>query len=97
MRYGYFDNEEREYVIDRADVPVSRTNYIGVSNPCVPRDWKGFEVERRWRGVLYKIKVENPSGVSKGVKSVAVNGNPVTGVIPIQAKGSVNDVVVVMG
>ncbi|MBE7003756.1 MAG: N,N'-diacetylchitobiose phosphorylase [Ruminococcaceae bacterium] len=29
MRYGYFDNENREYVIDRVDVPVSWTNYIG--------------------------------------------------------------------
>lgn len=29
MRYGYFDNISREYVIDRADVPVSWTNYIG--------------------------------------------------------------------
>ncbi len=29
MRYGYFDNEAREYVIDRVDVPVSWTNYIG--------------------------------------------------------------------
>ncbi len=29
MRYGYFDNAAREYVIDRVDVPVSWTNYIG--------------------------------------------------------------------
>jgi N,N'-diacetylchitobiose phosphorylase len=34
MRYGYFDNENREYVIDKVDVPVSWTNYIGVSNMC---------------------------------------------------------------
>ena len=30
MRYGYFDNERREYVIDRVDLPVSWTNYIGL-------------------------------------------------------------------
>ncbi|MBE6908683.1 MAG: N,N'-diacetylchitobiose phosphorylase [Ruminococcaceae bacterium] len=30
MRYGYFDNENREYVIDRVDLPTSWTNYIGV-------------------------------------------------------------------
>ena len=30
MKYGYFDNEKREYVIDRVDVPVSWTNYLGV-------------------------------------------------------------------
>lgn len=34
MRYGYFDNEKREYVIDRVDVPVSWTNYIGVEEMC---------------------------------------------------------------
>ncbi len=32
MRYGYFDNERREYVIDRVDVPVSWTNYIGLGD-----------------------------------------------------------------
>ena len=32
MRYGYFDNEHREYVIDRVDVPVSWTNYIGIKD-----------------------------------------------------------------
>lgn len=29
MRYGYFDDAAREYVIDRVDVPVSWTNYLG--------------------------------------------------------------------
>lgn len=32
MRYGYFDNDKREYVIDRIDVPVSWTNYIGLGD-----------------------------------------------------------------
>jgi len=34
MKYGYFDNENREYVIDKIDVPVSWTNYIGVKDLC---------------------------------------------------------------
>ena len=34
MRYGYFDQANREYVIDRIDVPVSWTNYIGVNDLC---------------------------------------------------------------
>ena len=34
MRYGYFDNENREYVIERPDVPVSWTNYLGVKDMC---------------------------------------------------------------
>ena len=32
MRYGYFDNERREYVIDRVDLPTSWTNYLGVED-----------------------------------------------------------------
>ncbi|MCL2546320.1 MAG: N,N'-diacetylchitobiose phosphorylase [Oscillospiraceae bacterium] len=34
MKYGYFDDARREYVIDRMDVPVSWTNYIGVEKMC---------------------------------------------------------------
>ena len=34
MRYGYFDDANREYVIERPDVPVSWTNYLGVKDMC---------------------------------------------------------------
>ncbi|TCL67327.1 N,N'-diacetylchitobiose phosphorylase [Hydrogenispora ethanolica] len=34
MQYGYFDNGNREYVIERPDVPVSWTNYLGVKDMC---------------------------------------------------------------
>ncbi len=32
MRYGYFDNKNRENVIERMDLPVSWTNYIGLKD-----------------------------------------------------------------
>lgn len=35
MQYGHFDNEKREYVIDRVDIPTSWTNYLGVQDTCV--------------------------------------------------------------
>ncbi|MDO5134699.1 MAG: N,N'-diacetylchitobiose phosphorylase [Eubacteriales bacterium] len=34
MEYGHFDNEKREYVIHRVDLPVSWTNYLGVRDMC---------------------------------------------------------------
>jgi N,N'-diacetylchitobiose phosphorylase len=64
MRYGHFDNEEREHVIDGVDVPV---------------------------------KVESPKSVCKGVESVTVSNKAVAGAVPVQAKGSLNDLAVVMG
>ena len=32
MKYGYFDNDAREYVIEKVDLPVSWTNYIGTKD-----------------------------------------------------------------
>lgn len=32
MQYGHFDNQNREYVIDRVDLPCSWTNYLGVED-----------------------------------------------------------------
>ena len=32
MKYGYFDNGRKEYVVDRPDVPVSWTNYLGTED-----------------------------------------------------------------
>lgn len=34
MQYGHFDNTKKEYVIDRVDLPVSWTNYIGTKDMC---------------------------------------------------------------
>jgi N,N'-diacetylchitobiose phosphorylase len=75
-----------------------RPSYDGlVIDPCIPADWKNFEVYRQWRGAIFNINVQNPNGVQKGVKSITVNSKPITGNIPPQKNGSVNTVVVVMG
>ncbi len=68
-----------------------------IIDPCVPGDWKHFEVRRQWRGATYNITVENPDGVQKGVRTVTLNGKPTTMPIPAQKAGSVNDVAVTMG
>ena len=66
-------------------------------DPCIPSDWDKFEVEREWRGAKYKIKIINPQGVEKGIKSISLNGEIIKGRIPIQKAGSVNEIEVIMG
>jgi N,N'-diacetylchitobiose phosphorylase len=34
MRYGYFDDEQREYVIDNPNTPMSWINYLGTAEYC---------------------------------------------------------------
>ena len=65
-------------------------------DPCIPADWKKFSAVRRWRGVEYKIHVENPDGVMKGVQELYLDGEKVER-IPVMAQGSRHDVRVVMG
>ncbi|MCF8224297.1 MAG: glycosyl transferase [Bacteroidales bacterium] len=43
-------------------------------DPCIPKEWEGFSVTRKYRGSTYHITVRNPDHVSKGVKKVLVDG-----------------------
>jgi N,N'-diacetylchitobiose phosphorylase len=68
-------------------------------DPCVPSEWKGFEVSRIFRGAVYNIKLENPNGAEKGVVSLKLNGENIDCAkpLPVQPAGSVNTIVAVMG
>jgi len=68
-----------------------------VIDPCIPADWDSFLVTRKWRNAVYHITVKNPDKVSKGVKSVSLNGTEINGPIPAQQEGTINHVEVVMG
>ncbi len=45
-----------------------------IIDPCLPREWKGYSVTRKFRGATYHIEVENPDSVSRGVKYIRVDG-----------------------
>lgn len=43
-------------------------------DPCVPQTWTEFEMTRKFRNKMLHIKVLNPDGVQKGVKTLYING-----------------------
>lgn len=43
-------------------------------DPCIPRDWPGFELTVRHGAARYRIVVENPEGVSRGIVSATADG-----------------------
>lgn len=65
-------------------------------DPCIPKAWDGFEVQRIWRGGIFHIRVENPEHVSKGVRKILVNGAAADRIRPADAGEDVY-VTVVMG
>lgn len=66
-------------------------------DPSIPHEWDGFTATRQYRGATYDITVSNPDHVSKGIKSVTVDGEAIEGnVLPTFAEGT-HKVEVVMG
>ena len=49
-----------------------------VVNPCIPRAWTGFEVTHRYGSSRYRITVENPHGVSRGVVKASLDGQEIS-------------------
>ncbi|MBO5238637.1 MAG: glycosyl transferase [Lachnospiraceae bacterium] len=74
-------------------------DYNGLKiDPSIPSAWDGFKATRQFRNATYNITVSNPSHVSKGVKSVIVDGNAIEGnVLPVFADGKEHTVEVVLG
>lgn len=69
-----------------------------VIDPCIPTAWNGYTVNRKFRGADYRIVVENPDHVSRGVKSIELNGKTIDGnLVPMQQPGTVNTVKVTLG
>ncbi len=67
-------------------------------DPCVPKGFGDFELTRKFREGTYSIKVVNPGNVEKGVKSITVDGQTLSGCVVPYEKGKTHyDVVVTMG
>ncbi len=67
-----------------------------IVDPCIPKDWDGFEVSRVFRGATYNISVINSEHVEKGVKKIYIDGKEVSK-IPVFAGGEEHAIDVVMG
>ncbi|MCL4562445.1 MAG: glycosyl transferase [Chloroflexi bacterium] len=76
-----------------------RPEYDGLRiEPCIPLAWEEFRVQRKFRGASYAIRVHNPGHVCSGVKSIALDGKPISGtLIPVLSDGTEHQVEVVLG
>lgn len=76
-----------------------KPSYEGlIIDPCIPEEWEGFTVERKFRNTLYKITVENPSHISKGVSMMFIDGKENnTRLVPLFNDNKTHHVRVVLG
>jgi cellobiose phosphorylase len=76
-----------------------KPEYDGLSvDPCIPREWNGFQIQRVYRGDVYNIEVKNPEHVSKGVKEIKVDGEIISQkILPVFGDGSSHKIEIEMG
>jgi cyclic beta-1,2-glucan synthetase len=67
-----------------------------VVDPCVPKSWPEYEMTLRRNGGTWRIRVENPRGVNRGVARVTLDGQAVAGQEVPLAGGGEHDVVVTL-
>ena len=68
-------------------------------DPCIPRSWPRYSINFRYHSATYKIIVENPRSVSRGVAKVELDGKTLPGSanIPLEDDGIEHHVLVTLG
>jgi cyclic beta-1,2-glucan synthetase len=67
-------------------------------DPCIPKDWSGYELTYHHGETSYQIHVENPDGINRGVKQVTLDGEALSGGdIPLLGDGRRHRVHVLIG
>ena len=54
------------------------SNGIMTFSPCVPKEWKEYQIQYRWKESIYNIKVKNPNGKNsfeEEKSKILLNGN----------------------
>lgn len=53
-------------------------------DPCIPKAWPGFTMQRTFRGKRIAVRVLNPNGQSRGVRCLKVDGREIPGnLVPV--------------
>jgi cellobiose phosphorylase len=76
-----------------------KPDYKGlIVNPCIPEEWDGFHIFRKFRNAIYHISVKNPLHVSKGVLKLIVDNVEIKGnIIPVFNDAKTHEVTVILG
>jgi cyclic beta-1,2-glucan synthetase len=68
-------------------------------DPCIPPSWPGFEATVRVGKKTLRVRVENPDGVARNVKTITLDGVPLSSnvVVPPEGGPTEHDVRVTLG
>ena len=65
-------------------------------DPCVPRDWKEYQIQYKWKDSIYHINVKNPNGKNRGVEKVILDNNEVENKIKLDGARKIYHIEVIL-
>lgn len=68
-------------------------------NPCIPKDWKEYQIKFRWKNSLYNIKISNPNGKSiwnDETSKITLNNNEVKNFIKLDESDKLYQIEVIL-
>jgi cellobiose phosphorylase len=69
-----------------------------IVDPCIPKAWPEYEMTLRRNGGTWRIRVDNPRGVNRGVAHVTLDGDVVPDQeVPLEGAGEHDVVVTLLG
>jgi len=67
-------------------------------DPSIPSEWSGYRVTRKFRNSTYLIKVQNPEHISRGVRTIHVDGKEQAGnLLPVFNDNKEHTIEIIMG
>ena len=45
--------------------------------PCIPKEWKEYQIQYKWKESIYNIRIKNSNGKNMGVSEIKLNGEKI--------------------
>ena len=64
--------------------------------PCIPKEWKEYQIRYKWKQSIYNINIKNPEGKNTGVEKVILNNEEVENSIKLDGSNKIYNIEVIM-
>ena len=51
--------------------------------PCIPKEWKEYQIQYKWKESIYNIRIKNTNGKNMGVSEIKLNGEKIENYIKL--------------
>ena len=72
-----------------------KNGYFSIE-PCIPKEWKEYQIQYKWKDSIYHINIKNPNNKNSGVTKVLLNGIEVENKIKLDGTRKIYHIEVIL-